>query len=105
MQTVRHGLFFSCALLFLEMVFAAITWIFVSALAPKHLIGLTGGVFNFIGNLSAIFIPMVIGFIVKGGDFKPALILVGCLGATGTLCYLLLVGKVERIETKEKMGE
>jgi MFS transporter, ACS family, D-galactonate transporter len=51
---------------------------------------------------------MVIGFIVKGGDFKPALILVGCLGATGTLCYLLLVGKVERIETRDgevKSGE
>ena len=92
-------IFFMCTAFFGNG-FAAITWIFVSSLAPKHLIGLTGGVFNFIGNLSAIFIPLIIGFIVKGGDFKPALILVGCLGATGTLCYLFLVGKVERIEVK-----
>nr|WP_269668470.1 MFS transporter [Brevibacterium casei] len=38
-------------------VFAAITWSLVSALAPKRLLGLTGGMFNFIGNHSLTALP------------------------------------------------
>lgn len=79
--------------------FASIAWVFVSTLAPKHLLGLTGGVFNFIGGLAAVFIPLVIGYLVKGGSFEPALIFIGALGITGALCYIFLVGKVERIQT------
>lgn len=78
--------------------FASITWVFVSTLAPKHLVGLTGGVFNFIGGLAAIFIPLIIGFLVSDGDFAPALVFIGVLGVVGALSYLFLVGKVERIE-------
>jgi len=40
---------------------ASITWSLVSALAPQRLIGLTGGMFNFIGNLSSIATPIIIG--------------------------------------------
>lgn len=36
---------------------ASITWSLVSALAPVRLLGLTGGVFNFVGNLSSICTP------------------------------------------------
>ncbi len=44
-------------ILFLALAFfgnglASIAWVFVSLLAPKELIGLTGGAFNFIGGLS-----------------------------------------------------
>ena len=77
---------------------ASITWVFVSTLAPKHLIGLTGGVFNFIGGLAAVIVPIVIGFLVSGGNFSPALVFVGLLGLSGALSYILLVGKVERID-------
>ena len=77
---------------------ASITWIFVSLLAPKNLLGLTGGTFNFIGNLSSIVIPIIIGFLVQDGDFKPALIFVGSLGVIGLCSYIFLVGKLERIE-------
>jgi MFS transporter, ACS family, D-galactonate transporter len=80
--------------------FASITWIFVSTLAPKHLVGLTGGVFNCIGNLSGIIVPIVIGYLASGGHFAPALIFVACLGLAGALSYIFLVGKVERIEIK-----
>jgi len=83
--------------------FASITWVFVSTLAPEHLVGLTGGVFNFIGGLAAIFIPLIIGFLVSDGNFAPALILVGSLGITGALCYIFLVGKVERIEVSKNL--
>jgi ACS family D-galactonate transporter-like MFS transporter len=93
--------FFMC-LSFFGNGFASITWIFVSTLAPKHLIGLTGGVFNFIGGLSGILVPIVIGYLAKGGAFEPALIFVACLGLAGALSYIFLVGKVQRIETTDR---
>ena len=82
---------------------ASITWIFVSTLAPKHMVGLTGGVFNFIGGLAGIVVPIVIGYLASGGQFAPALVFVGCLGLAGALSYIFLVGKVERIEVPSKM--
>lgn len=80
---------------------ASIAWVFVSTMAPTELIGLTGGVFNFIGNLASIFIPLAIGFLVKGGNFQPALILIGSIELLGALSYIFLVGKVERIQIND----
>lgn len=80
--------------------FASIGWIFVSLMAPKNLIGVVGGVFNFCGGLSAIVIPVIIGVLVKEGDFKPALFFIGALTLIGFFSYLFIVGKVERIEAK-----
>jgi MFS transporter, ACS family, D-galactonate transporter len=77
---------------------ASITWVFVSLLAPKNLIGLTGGVFNFIGGLAGIIVPITIGWLVKGGDFSPALVFISCMTLTGALSYIFLVGKIERIQ-------
>jgi MFS transporter, ACS family, D-galactonate transporter len=76
---------------------ASITWIFVSLLAPKNLIGLTGGVFNFIGGLAGIVVPITIGWLVKEGDFSPALIFISAMTLTGALSYIFLVGKIERV--------
>lgn len=95
-------IFFMC-LSFFGNGLASITWIFVSTLAPKHMIGLTGGVFNFIGGLAGIIVPIVIGFLASDGQFAPALIFVGCLGLAGALSYIFLVGKVERIEVSKKL--
>jgi ACS family D-galactonate transporter-like MFS transporter len=77
--------------------FASITWILVSLLAPKRLIGLTGGVFNFFGNLASAVVPLVIGVIVKHGGFAPALGFIAAVALGGVVSYLSLVGKVERI--------
>ena len=77
---------------------ASITWVFVSLLAPKKMIGLIGGVFNFVGGLAAAITPIVIGYLAEDGDFKPALIYIGTLAFLGFCSYLFLVGKVERIE-------
>lgn len=76
---------------------ASITWVFVSLLAPKDLIGLTGGTFNFIGGLAAIVVPVAIGYLVNEGDFSPALVFIGCMAFMGAMSYIFLVGKVERI--------
>jgi ACS family D-galactonate transporter-like MFS transporter len=80
---------------------ASITWVFVSTLAPKHLVGLTGGVFNFIGGSASIIVPVVIGYLARNGNFAPALLFIGALALTGAASYIFLVGKVERITTTE----
>ncbi len=91
---------FFMALAFFGNGFATITWVFVSTLAPKNLIGLTGGVFNFIGNLASVVIPIVIGYLVRGGNFKPALFFIGTITIIGACSYIFIVGKIERITEK-----
>lgn len=88
---------FFLALAFFGAGMALITWVFVSILSPKHLIGLTGGVFNFMGNLASIIVPIVIGFLAREGDFRPALVFIGALGLLGACSYIFIVGKIERI--------
>lgn len=78
--------------------FASITWSLVSGLAPARLIGLTGGVFNLIGNLAAVTTPIMIGFLVNGADFSRAITYIAAMAVLGSLSYILLVGKVERME-------
>ncbi|ARD22205.1 MFS transporter [Shewanella japonica] len=82
---------------------ASINWVFVSLLAPKHMVGLVGGCFNFIGGLSAVIVPIAIGYLAQDGDFKPALILIAALGMCGLCSYLFLVGKVEQITVPSDM--
>ena len=77
--------------------FSSITWVLVSSMAKKELLGLTGGMFNLMGNLSSICVPIVIGFIVRNNDFKPALVFMSGVGLVGALSYLFLVGRIERI--------
>jgi ACS family D-galactonate transporter-like MFS transporter len=76
---------------------ASITWSLVSAIAPKRLIGLTGGVFNFIGNISSISVPVIIGSLARGGDFSLALTYISGIALIGALSYILVVGRIERL--------
>ena len=71
----------------------------VSIVSPRHLIGLTGGVFNFMGNLASIVVPIVIGYLASGGNFQPALVFIGALGIIGACSYAFIVGKIERINS------
>ena len=92
------GATFFLSLSFFGSGLASIAWVFVSLLAPKHIVGLVGGCFNFIGGLSAVIVPMAVGSLARHGDFRPALALISGLAITGMLSYLFLVGKVEQIE-------
>jgi ACS family D-galactonate transporter-like MFS transporter len=76
---------------------ASITWSLVSAIAPERLIGLTGGVFNFFGNLSGIAVPIIVGYLARDYGFSAGLIYVGALGVVGALSYVFVVGTVERL--------
>lgn len=74
-------------------------WTLIADIAPKHLMGLTGGVFNFAANLAGIVTPLVIGFIVGAtGSFHYALAYVGVVALLGALSYLFILGDVRRIE-------
>jgi ACS family D-galactonate transporter-like MFS transporter len=94
-DTVLVILFMSTA--FFGAGMALISWVFVSILSPKELIGLTGGVFNFMGNLASIIVPIVIGYLASGGDFRPALVFIAGLGLVGALSYIFVVGEIKRV--------
>ena len=76
---------------------AAISWSVVSSIAPVNLVGLASGAFNFVGTSMGIVVPLVIGFLVRGDDFAPALIFVGGMAVMSVLCWTLVIGKIERI--------
>ena len=74
-------------------------WTLISDIAPKELMGLTGGLFNFASNLAGIVTPLVIGFIVSAtGSFVDALLFVGGVALIGALSYIFILGDVHRIE-------
>ena len=54
---------------------ASIGWSLISHVAPRHLIGLTGGTFNCISNLSGITTPLVFGYLAQNGLYCPGLCL------------------------------
>ena len=89
-------------ILFLALAFfanglASIHWSLVSATAPERLIGLTSGMFNFVGGLASIVGPLVIGFLLQGGSFTAPLIYIACIALLGACSYIFVVGKLERV--------
>lgn len=88
---------FFMALAFFGNGMASIGWSLISSVAPRHLIGLTGGTFNFISNLSGITTPLIIGYLAKGGNFAPGLTYVACVAVIGAIAYILMIGKLERV--------
>ncbi|WP_202987689.1 MFS transporter [Cellvibrio polysaccharolyticus] len=82
---------------------SSMSWAIISEVAPKELIGVTGGVCNFAGNLAGIIMPITIGFILAyTGSFSWALGLVGIAAITGALSYTFLLGPVKRIELRHE---
>jgi ACS family D-galactonate transporter-like MFS transporter len=77
---------------------ASIGWSLISHVAPRELIGLTGGTFNFISNLSGITTPLIIGYLAQGGNFAPGLTYIATVAVIGALAYILMIGKLERVE-------
>lgn len=74
-------------------------WCIIGDTSPKELMGISGGVFNFCGNIASIVTPLAIGYIIKAtGSFNGALLYVGLLGLLGAFSYLFIVGDVKRLE-------
>ena len=80
---------------------AAIGWAVIADASPKQIIGLTGGVFNAIGNIAGIVTPIIIGYAVAiTGSFKEALVFVALHPLLAVFSYLVIVGEVRRIELR-----
>jgi D-galactonate transporter len=82
---------------------ASSSWAAVSEVAPKELIGLTGGITSLAANIGGIVTPIVIGQILHlTGNFAWAFWFIGGMACIGTLSYSLLLGRIYRIELKAK---
>jgi ACS family D-galactonate transporter-like MFS transporter len=74
-------------------------WTLLTDVAPKRLIGLTGGVFNLCANLAGIVTPLVVGFVVSAtGSFAWALGFISVVALIGVASYVFVVGDVKRVE-------
>jgi ACS family D-galactonate transporter-like MFS transporter len=78
---------------------ANLGWTLISDVAPKQLMGLTGGIFNLCANLAGIVTPLVIGFVLGAtGSFYGALTYIATLGLVGAAAYVFILGEVRRVE-------
>lgn len=78
-------------------------WTLITDVAPKQLIGLTGGIFNLCANLAGIATPMVIGFVVGAtGSFFGGLAYIAVVALIGVFSYVFIVGDVYRIDLTEE---
>jgi MFS transporter, ACS family, glucarate transporter len=80
----------------------ALGWAVVSDTAPKEASGLCAALFNTFGNTAGITTPIVIGYLVQGtGSFAAALVFVSANALIAIVCYLFVVGKIQRFELKK----
>ena len=87
------------ALAFFGKGLAAIGWAVIADASPKPIIGLTGGVFNAIGNVAGIVTPIVIGYILAAtGSFDGAIVFVALHPLLAVFSYLVIVGPIRRVE-------
>jgi ACS family D-galactonate transporter-like MFS transporter len=74
-------------------------WTVVSDIAPKKLIGLTGGLFNFTTNLAGIVTPIVIGVTFEAtGSFVGPLVYIAVVALVGALAYSVILGDIHRLD-------
>ena len=78
---------------------ANLGWTLIADVAPKELMGLTGGIFNLCANLAGIVTPLVVGFVLGAtGSFYGALTYIAALGLVGAAAYVFILGEVRRVE-------
>ncbi|SHN20994.1 MFS transporter, ACS family, glucarate transporter [Pseudomonas asturiensis] len=74
----------------------------VADTAPREMVGMTGGVFNAMGNVAGIVTPVVIGYLLhSSGSFNSALIYVGAHGFLAAFSYLFIVGRIQRLRMSD----
>jgi ACS family D-galactonate transporter-like MFS transporter len=76
-------------------------WTVVSDIAPKKLIGLAGGIFNFSANLAGIVTPIVVGVTFQmTGSFVGPLIYIGAVALVGAFAYVVILGDIHRLDVQ-----
>jgi MFS transporter, ACS family, D-galactonate transporter len=79
-------------------------WTVISDVAPKKLIGLTAGIFNFSANLAGIVTPIVIGVAFqRTGSFVGPLIYIGAVALLGAFSYSVILGDIHRLEVDPRL--
>jgi MFS transporter, ACS family, D-galactonate transporter len=74
-------------------------WTVISDVAPKKLIGLTSGIFNFSANMAGIITPLVIGVAYQlTGSFFGPLLYVGAVALLGAFAYSVILGDIHRLD-------
>ena len=74
-------------------------WTVISDVAPKELIGLTAGIFNFSANLAGIVTPLVIGYTYQAtGSFVGPLMYIGVVLLIGAFSYSVILGDIHRLD-------
>lgn len=74
-------------------------WTVISDVAPKKLIGLTAGIFNFSANLAGIITPLVVGYAYQStGSFVGPLIYIGAVALLGAFAYSVILGDIHRLD-------
>lgn len=74
----------------------------VADTAPREMVGMTGGVFNAMGNIAGIVTPVVIGYLLhSSGSFNSALLYVGAHGLLAAFSYLFIVGRIQRLQLSD----
>ncbi|GAB7528025.1 MFS transporter [Pseudomonas sp. 3A(2025)] len=78
----------------------------VADTAPREMVGMTGGVFNAMGNTAGIVTPVVIGYLLhSSGSFNSALFYVGAHGLLAAFSYLFIVGTLKRLQLSDLTGQ
>src|SRR4029077_8372506 len=76
-------------------------WTVISDVAPKKLIGLTSGIFNFSANLAGIVTPLVIGIAFQmSGSFVGPLAYIAVVALIGAFSYSVILGDIHRLEVE-----
>ena len=76
-------------------------WTVISDVAPKKLIGLTSGIFNFSANLAGIVTPLVIGLAFQwSGSFVGPLAYIAVVALIGAFAYSVILGDIHRLEVE-----
>jgi ACS family D-galactonate transporter-like MFS transporter len=77
-------------------------WTVLSDIAPKQVIGLTAGIFNFSANVAGILTPVVIGVALGlTGSFVGPLIYVAVVALIGAFAYIVILGDIHRLQLDE----
>ncbi|MDP5227615.1 MULTISPECIES: MFS transporter [Arthrobacter] len=72
-------------------------------IAPEGAVGATGAVMNTVNNLIGTTAPIVTGFIVQlTGSFAWAFIVAGIMLVIGVFFYVVVLGRIEQIPTREE---
>ena len=81
---------------------AALGWAVMSDAAPREATGLAGSVFNLCGNLSGIFTPIVIGYILKAtnNSWDLALVFLFAHSIVAMIGYGVIAGEIKRVVLK-----